>query len=76
MIESIILWWLLPALITSLLMFDGMRRYKGSPTIPERFSEQDWMQCIALSIFWPIGIAGYIFIFIWPILIKERKWKS
>lgn len=69
----IILFWVLPALITFLLFSDSSRRVDLYPM--EKWEYAAWAAFIVLSVVWPLGFIGWIYVNSGS-LTKERTFKS
>lgn len=68
--SGIILFWLLPALITWLLVLLNWRiNYRR----PEQLSHDSWIELFFFGAFYPIVWIAVTLDFIKPFLVKERK---
>ena len=69
MLNAYLYFWLLPALITLLLVIKSYKRDEGPM---ESWNERDWGIVLFFSVLYPLGLFGFFILEIWPHLIKER----
>jgi hypothetical protein len=71
MLENIILYWLLPSLVTVLLIIHVNRKLDG--IVPGKYDASEVIALIVLSFIYPLGLMAFFCFVVWPWLIKERK---
>ena len=70
LIDMVLLYWVVPSLVTLLLMLNLERKYYNTPL--EDFKFSDWLMTGIVSVAYPAGIIIVFILQAWPLLIKER----
>lgn len=71
MLDNILMYWVLPSLVTMLLVIQW-ERSASTNLIPSYYSIWDWAGISLLACFYPIGLIAMFCDVVWPWLIKER----
>jgi hypothetical protein len=70
MLNDLLCWWVLPSLITFLIVTRSYSREEKKPI--EKYNSIDWIAVIFMTVAYPLGLIGVFCIDVWPTLIKER----
>ena len=72
MAQDIVIYWVLPSLVTSLLMIHFRRAYDNTPLA--YFTVEDLVMILITSFLYPIGLLIIFSLNAWPALLKEREY--
>ena len=67
-----LIFWVIPSLVTCLLLIQLSRRCEGQP--PQSWKSSEWIFLGVLSLLYPIGLFLIHYECVWPFLVKERRW--
>lgn len=56
MLDNILMYWVLPSLVTMLLIIIITREYKAYPFESSEYDLENWIILIGLSVLYPVGL--------------------